>query len=143
MKLTKPLIIAALVAGSLFAGNLAMQAQDATNAPPAGAPPGPRGGMRGGLNLDRLTTELNLTDDQKPKVKAILEDHAKQMKELRDSNPTPEDRRTKMQSIRKDMNDKLKEVLTDEQFTKYQEMNRGGRRNRAGGGNPPANPPQN
>lgn len=140
--------MAALVAGGLFAGNLALRAAD-TNAPavppPAGAPPGPRGGMRGGgPTLEQLTAQLNLTDDQKPKVKAILDDRDKKIQELRDSNPTPEDRRSKAQSIRQETSDALKAVLTDDQFKKYEEMTQRGR-NRPGGGNPPppANPPAN
>ena len=48
MKLSKSLIIAALVAGSLFAGSAVLQAQTDTNTPPAGAPPaGPRGRHEG------------------------------------------------------------------------------------------------
>lgn len=138
-------MIATLVAGSLFAGSLVLQAQNTTNKPPAAAPPAPRGGARGGgQTLDQLTTALNLTDDQKPKVKSILDTRDQKMRDLRDSNPTPEERRTKMQSIRQETTDGLKKVLTNEQFTKYQQMTPGGARNRGRGpaGNPPANPPQ-
>ncbi|HEX7578310.1 MAG TPA: hypothetical protein VF430_09770, partial [Verrucomicrobiae bacterium] len=59
MKLSKSLIIAAFVAGSLFAGNAVLQAQITTNMPPAGAPPG--GGARGGgrmMTSDAMMTRL-------------------------------------------------------------------------------------
>jgi Spy/CpxP family protein refolding chaperone len=141
MKITKPLIITALVAGNLLAWGLVLQAQDATNTPPAtrpaGPPPGPRGGMRGGPTLEQLTTALNLTDDQKPKVKAALDTRDQKMTDLRaDTTLSQEDRRTKMQAIRQDMSDQMKAVLTTEQFAKWQQMAQRGRRN----GPPPGGP---
>ena len=165
MKFTKPLIITALVAGNLLAWNLALHAQDATNtppaAPPAGGPPpggpggpgGPRG-MRGGPTLDQLTTALSLTDDQKAKIKPILDAQRQKMTDLRaDTTLSPEDRRTKMQAIRQDMSDQMKAVLTAEQFGKWQQMSQRGRRNGPPPGGPdagstnapapaPASPPQ-
>ena len=141
MKIKKSLIITALVAGNLLAWNLALQAQDATNTPPAtrpaGAPPGAARGMRGGPNLDQLTTALNLTEDQKPKVKSILDAQRQKTTDLRaDTGLSQEDRRTKMQAIRQDMSDQLKAVLTSEQFGKWQQMAQRGRRN----GPPPRGP---
>src|SRR5208283_3685619 len=91
MKLSKPMIIAALVAGSLFAGSAVLQAQNTTNTPPAGAPPGgPRGGgrmMTSDAMLTRLQTALGetnkLSDAQIPKVKAAFDDQIKKMTDLR------------------------------------------------------------
>lgn len=129
MKFKRTLIIAALAACGLFAGNLASLAQDAANAKPAGPPPG-RQHMRGGMNLDRLTKELKLTDEQKPKVKSILEAERQKMRDLRsDTNVSRADRRTKMRTIREDTMKKMKDVLTPEQFDKYQHMFQRGRRN--------------
>src|SRR5208282_3769415 len=50
MKVTKPLIITALVAGNLLVWNLALHAQNATNPPPPPPPAGgpPPGGSPGG-----------------------------------------------------------------------------------------------
>ena len=148
MKFTKPLIIAALAASGLFAGSLALPAQDATNAPPAGAPPGGGRGMRGGPNVDRIATELNLTDDQKAKVKPILDAERQKMSDLRaDTSLSREDRMAKMRTIREDTAKQMKDVLTPEQFDKYQQMFQRGRRNAPPPGGatntPPANPPQN
>ncbi len=155
MKITKPLIIIALVAGNLLAWDLALRAQNATNAPsatpPAGAPPGGPRGMRGGPNLDQLATALSLTDDQKAKVKPILDGQRQKIGDLRaDSTISPEVRRTRMQAIRQNTSDQMKAVLTPEQFGKWQQMTQRGRRNgpppggpNAGGTNAaPANPPQ-
>jgi Spy/CpxP family protein refolding chaperone len=155
MNSTKTLFLAALATGSLLVFSPAATAAD-TNAPamtpPAGAPPpGARGGPRGGPTLDQIAQQLNLTDDQKAKVKPILDTRDQKMKDLRaDTTLSQEDRRTKMQTIRQETTDAMKGVLTPEQFDKYQEMQQRAR-NRAGGAAgggaapaaPPATPPQN
>jgi Spy/CpxP family protein refolding chaperone len=81
--------------------------------------------------LERLTTELNLTDAQKPKVKELLEDGAKKRQELRGLGQ--DERREKMRALMQDQNKKLKEILTPEQREKYQKMMER-RRQRGGGG---------
>jgi Spy/CpxP family protein refolding chaperone len=80
--------------------------------------------------MDRLNTALTLTDEQKPKVKAVLEEQQKAMQKIRDDSSLEQDaRRTKMQDLRKEMNTKMKGILTDEQYKKYQEMpQRGGKK---------------
>ena len=158
MKVTKPMIIAALVAGNLLAWNLTLRAAD-TNTPPAGAPPAgaPPAGqrppmMRGGPNVDQLAKMLDLTDDQKAKVKPILEARDKKIADLRgDTALSQEDRRTKMQSIREETTAQMKTVLTPEQFDKWEKMAQRGRRpvgpppggEKAGGPDAPTAPPKN
>jgi len=168
MKVTKPLIITAFVAGNLLAWNLALQAQDATNTPPppppAGSPPpgGPPAGpgMRGRPGLDVIAQQLNLTDDQKPKFRSIMESRMQKMRDLRQdpdfANMAPEDRAAKVKAIQDDTAAQMKALLTPEQFEKWQKMPQMGMRGRrmgpppsaenAGGTNapppPPANPPQ-
>src|SRR5215471_12384664 len=95
MKLNKTIALVALVAGSLFAAN-ALQAQDSTNTPPAGKHPGGPG-MRGRPGFDEMAQELNLTDDQKTKVKAAMADMMNKMKAVHDDTSlSPEDKRAKM-----------------------------------------------
>ena len=143
MKPKKLMIIAALIAGNLVAWNVALRAQISSNTPPAGAPPaGQRPpGMRGGPSLDQLAQTLKLTDDQKAKVKPILEAQQQKIRALRqDTSLSPEDRRTQMQTIHQDTSTQLKPILTTEQFEKYQQMTQ---RRRPGGPPPaPAAPPQ-
>jgi periplasmic protein CpxP/Spy len=81
-------------------------------------------GQRGpDAQLERLTTELKLDDKQKARVKVVLDETMKKMQELRgDSGQSPEDRRAKMQSIRQESGKKMKEILTAEQFKKYEEL---------------------
>ena len=110
-------LIVAVALGTLVAGSMAM-AQD-TATPKKG-----KGGFTPEQQLERMTTQLNLTDDQKPKVKAVLEDTAKKMKDV-----APEDRRTKGRELRDEQTKQLKAILTDEQFKKYEEMmQRGGKK---------------
>jgi len=152
MKSTKTLFLAALTAGSLLAFGMVANAGNTTNnppsTPPAGAPPPGGPGMRGQAGSDRLAELLNLTDDQKPKVKAILEDQRKKMGDLRqDTSLTPEDRKAKMKAIRENTATQMKAVLTADQFQKWQAMQSQMRNRPPGGGNaggtPPATPPKN
>ena len=168
MKVTKSLIITALVAGNLLAWNLALHAQDATNtppsAPPAGGPPpgGPPGGpgMRGRPNFDQMAKQLGLTDEQKPQFRSIMESRMQKIRDLRQdpnfASLSPEDRGAKVKAIDDDTAVQMKALLTPEQFDKWQKMPQPGMRGRrmgpppggpnAGGTNapppPPANPPQ-
>ena len=146
MKPTKLLLLTTLALGGLLTLNPAAFAQDTTNTPPpAGGPPpgGPPGpGMRGrGPNFDMIAQRLNLTDDQKPKVKAIFDEQRQKMRDLRDNQDlSRDDRMAQMQSIRKDADDKLKAVLTTDQFKQWQEMEsrmRGPRNGPPPGGPPP------
>jgi len=138
MKSTKTMLIAALAAGALLACSSVLPAQDTPNTPPAG-------GMKGrmmGPTIEQLTTNLSLTAEEIPKVKAVLDEQKKKMADLRaDQSVQGQDRRTKMQEIRADVTAKMKEILTPDQFTKYQTMTQRNRRP-AGSGTPPAAPPQ-
>jgi len=118
MKLSKLSLVAALALGGLLAcGTLAM-AQDNGG----GGGGGKKGGMRG-PSMEQLKTELKLTDEQVPKVQALLDDTRKKMTDLRaDTALSQEDRRTKMMAIRDEQNTKMKAILTPEQFEKYQAM---------------------
>ncbi len=152
MKVTKSMMIGALVAGNLLAWNPALRAAD-TNTPPATPAAGvPAAGQRPpgmrGPTLDQLAQQLNLTDDQKAKVKPILEARDKKRGELRsDTSLSSEDRRTKLQSAREEAAAQMKAVLTPEQFDKWQKIEQRGRRPGGpppgGNANAPAPPPQN
>ena len=139
-------LIAALALGSLLTLGPALRADDATNTPPStppagGPPPGDRGpGMRGrGPNFDMIAQQLNLTDDQKPKVKEILGGQREQMRDVfQNQDLSREDRMAKMKSIREDTDAKLKAVLTADQFEQWQKMEARMRGPRNG---PPGGPP--
>ena len=116
MKINKLSAVAALALASLMLCGT-VNAQDAKEG---------KKGKRGpsvDQQMERMNEELKLTDEQKPKVKTVLENSQKKRQELfADSSVTGDDRRTKMQSIMEEQNKKLKEILTAEQYTKWEEM---------------------
>jgi periplasmic protein CpxP/Spy len=118
----------ALVLGGVLACGQAALAQDNKETAPAKKrAPSPE------QQLERLSTELTLTDAQKPKVKELLESSAKQRQEFRSLGQ--EERREKMRSLTADQNKKMKEILTPDQYEKYQKlMERRRQRGGAGGG---------
>jgi protein CpxP len=138
-----------------------MMAQDNTAPAPPPAPqqqdgmgPGMGGhngaGRRGGRRVEMLTKQLNLTPDQVTQVKAIDADTMSQMKALRDDTSTAKaDKRSRMMEIHQASQDKIRNVLTDEQKTKFDAMQakmQARRQNRQGGeqggeGTPPPPPP--
>jgi protein CpxP len=151
---TKTSWVALVALSGLLAVGTTLQAQN-TNAAAGGGER--RGGGFGGRSVDerlaQLSEQLTLTEEQKPKVKAILEEQNQKMAGLREV--PQEERRDKMTALREEVNKKMKEVLTEEQYKKYEAMPRGGRgmggrgegggaegrRDRPGGTNaPPANP---
>ena len=117
-------------------------------------------GMRGRPNLDMIAQQLNLTDDQKPKFRSIMESRMQKMRDLRQdpgfASLSPEDRAAKVKAIQDETEAQMKSLLTPEQFEKWQKMPQLGMRGRRmgpppGGPNagstnaptpPPANPPQ-
>jgi Spy/CpxP family protein refolding chaperone len=140
MKLTKIFTLAAVVAGSLLAV-MALPAQSSTNAPAAGGPPGIRR-----PNAEQIAKDLGLSDDQKAKVKAVLEEQQKKMQELRaNTGLSQEDKRAKMKEMRENFVEKMKEILTPEQFEKWQKAMQQRSRPGGGGGKPPTgdNAPKN
>ena len=115
--------MALALGGTLASANLA--AAQETNAPARNARR-----FSPEQQLERLTTELNLTDAQKPKVKEVLENGTKKRQELR--GVAQDERREKMRTLMEDQNKKLKEILTPDQYEKYQKLME--RRRPRGGG---------
>jgi periplasmic protein CpxP/Spy len=111
--MSKLSLIAAMALGGLVAFSTLATAQDANKE----AKKGGKGGFSVEQRLERMSTQLTLTDEQKPKVKAVLEETAKKMKDV------PQDeRREKGRKIREEEMKKFKEILTPEQYQKYEEM---------------------
>jgi len=68
-----------------------------------------------------MTEQLNLTPEQQPKVKAVLEERAKKVTEVRSDSTIPRDQlRSKMQAIDDETTHKLQAILTPDQFKKYE-----------------------
>ena len=127
MKLNRTLMIAALVAGSVFAADMAVRAQDSTNTPPAGATPPARPHPR--VNFEGIATQLGLSDDQKAKAQPVFQDMMKQIMEVnRDTTLQRPEKGAKIKEIRASTDAKLKEIFTPEQFARWQGMGPGAHR---------------
>lgn len=93
----------------------------------------PEGGHAGGQHhhgppsaqehLAHMSKELNLTDDQKAKIKTILDDEHTQMEALhQDESTGRSDKMAKMKSIHESNASKIREVLNADQQKKFDEM---------------------
>ena len=122
IKMRKLSLVAAIAFGGLVACLSTAYAQ------PGGG--GGGGGARGARGagaafnatnrLAQIDTAVTLTAEQKPKVKAILEDEAKKLTDLQnDTTVAAADRRTKRTEIQTKADDDIKKLLTADQVTKY------------------------
>jgi len=148
----KQLAVLSLAVAGLVAVPSLLRAEDAVPPKPpggdkapadAGKPAGEAGARKGGgpgrfspeERLKRMTEELNLTQDQQDKIKAIMAKGADQMKDLmakgRD-NLTEEDK-TKFREFLKSQSEEIATVLTPEQKEKYKAAMEKRRAERGGG----------
>jgi protein CpxP len=82
-----------------------------------GGPPSPQ------QHLDHLSQMLSLTDDQKTKIKPILETESTQVKSLfQDTSMSPQDRHTKMRGIHDTTMGQIRPLLTSDQQAKLDSM---------------------
>jgi protein CpxP len=88
--------------------------------------------------LQRMSQRLNLTEDQKGKIRPILENEDKQIKAVRDDTSLSQpDRRAKLREIRQATRQQTNQILTPEQKAKWNEPQRRGRGRRWRGTEPP------
>jgi Spy/CpxP family protein refolding chaperone len=74
-------------------------------------------------HLQMLSEKLNLTEDQKAKLKPILQDQAQQLKALHDDpSLSPEQKSAKKKTIHELTHDQINNVLTPEQQDKFKQM---------------------
>lgn len=89
------------------------QAADKTAAPAAP--------VKAAQNIKQLGLELDLTAEQKAKLKTILQEQKDKLKEIRqDSSLSKVDKATKLREVQNGLAAQLKEVLTPEQFAKWE-----------------------
>jgi periplasmic protein CpxP/Spy len=125
--------IPVLVFALLLTISLSVAAQtSATNPPsqsaPAQAAPNPpstqpNASSSNGQSSSQADNPLNLTDEQKAKLRPIITEENQQMEALRnDTSMTQEQKIAKANQIRADASPKIKAVLTPEQLQKLAEM---------------------
>jgi Spy/CpxP family protein refolding chaperone len=89
--------------------------------PPPGAPP--RRSLEALSELRMLTQQLNLTPDQREKLRPIVTDEGEQLHVVRiDERMTPEQKRAKVIEIREAFNPKIAAELTPEQQEKWKKL---------------------
>lgn len=95
-----------------------------TSAPPAGEGQGHHHGMPSiDERVAHMTKALGLSEDQQTKVKSILTNQHEQMTSLKqDTSTAPQDRRAKFQEIHQSTQQKIRDVLTDDQKAKFDQM---------------------
>jgi Spy/CpxP family protein refolding chaperone len=73
--------------------------------------------------MKKLSAELNLTDEQKEKVRPVIEDEMKQLKDIRqDSSLSRDQKIAKAREVHADAMGKIRPILTDDQQKKLDEM---------------------
>jgi Spy/CpxP family protein refolding chaperone len=79
--------------------------------------------------MEEVAKDLNLTDEQKESLKPIFQAQAENVKELRtDTNLTRKQKIEKFKTIRDEIAPKVKEILTPEQFAKWERTSAPSRR---------------
>jgi len=125
MKKAQSILIAMLLAMSMGAwGQSAPDAQGTQEGDGAGHGRGRGAGMMNpDAQLEHMSTALDLTDDQKTKLKPILQDASKQMQQLRqDSSLSEQDKRAKMQEIHQNAMSQIRPILNSDQQKKLESM---------------------
>jgi protein CpxP len=124
MKTLKATLLAAIFATSLSA--LAMRMPSMTNAIQEQEKAGGehrRGPMNPEAQIEHLTKELSLTDDQKAKIEPLMKEQFKQMQALRDDTSIPrEQKMPKMREIHEGFVSQVRGILNEEQQKKLDKM---------------------
>lgn len=108
---------------TVIASCLFVQAQGPGTPPPPtpGAPP--HRSLEALTELRMLTQQLNLTPDQREKLRPIITDEGEQMHVVRiDERMTPDQKRAKVIEIRQSFNPKIAAELTSEQQEKWKKL---------------------
>jgi hypothetical protein len=118
MKSIRNFLMFLTVVGFLAPG-LSLQAQTNNPALTNVVTPSPQQVLSNAIDIQtrRMGILLRLTEEQKPKVKAALQEL-----ETRAQNYTPEERQAKRQMIQDEFDARLKEILTPEQFQRWEEL---------------------
>lgn len=79
--------------------------------------------MRGQKHMDKMKQELNLSDDQVMKIKDLQQKNMAERRAWKDSdqkNDMSKDRKMMKKDGRNGMQDQMKQILTPDQYTKWQ-----------------------
>lgn len=117
-------VLAPVMAGMIGAAVAGTAAERPPRRP--GPPPeAPGAGLRRADESRPESTrpDLHLTQEQREKVRAANQELREQMRQLRaDTSLTPEQRREKVRELQEKHAQKMKEILTPEQFERWQQL---------------------
>jgi Spy/CpxP family protein refolding chaperone len=123
VKLIKSLTLAALVAAILLTAGTAVRAQESTTPSSTNLPVAGGGAKMRGPNVDYLAKQLGLTDDEKVKFSAAIDEQRQKLKSIMsDKSLSPQDRHSQVVQLRQDLNTELKGILTAEEFAKWEKL---------------------
>ena len=84
-----------------------------------------------GERLQHLAKELDLTADQRQKLRPIFREQMQRLRELHDDKDlTPRERMAKLKEYREELIGQLKDILTPEQLEKFKQLRSEGPRRR-------------
>jgi len=90
---------------------------------PQTAPSTGHSAMSADAHLQMLSEKLNLTDDQKGKLKPILQDQEQQLRTVNDDTSLTQEQKTaKKKALHESFHEQINAVLTPEQQAKLKEM---------------------
>ena len=129
MKIIRLWLATVLLLLGVTAGSLALLAQTNDTAGASQTNFSPTRVRSPESQLAAYSKALNLSDDQKARIKVILDDSQKQRRALRkDAGFSIEERRTKAAALLKETNAKIRELLSDAQKLKWDAMQKNRRR---------------
>lgn len=83
--------------------------------------------------MNKIVKELNLNEKQTKDFKKVNEEFVEKMKKEREANKEDKGKaREAMAAAQKDRNAKIKKILTEEQYKKFEEMEKASREQRNG-----------
>lgn len=115
----------------VFCGSSSTWAQTPSNNPAAPQPrssiPRAQRPLSVADQLDRLTSQLHLTEDQQARAKIILDRRQAEIEQIRKTQPlTAMDRFMKLDAVKRDALEKINDLLTDEQRKIFQQSRQPG-----------------
>ncbi len=124
MKPSKISLVAALMAGVMLAYTPTLRAEDTKenkDTKTRQGRPGGRGGEGRQEYFNKMVEDLKLTAEQKTKVQEVFKNRGEKGRAIReDSSLSDEQKREKYKALMDESDKKMKDILTAEQFEKWQ-----------------------
>ncbi len=91
--------------------------------------------------IDQMKESLDLNEEQVTQVRTLITENFDNMKKMRENKGDRQEMRAQMEEAREELNKKIKTILSDEQWVKYEafekeQMSRRGQRRPEGSGRP-------